>query len=91
MKKIKNKEKLFKAWPVSINVGDVKMMPFMSYITNIMRTLGHIIFNRKLKINFMSVRTGNVEYIMTQKDNKCRYQKCDFPLSTPFRLQLPYP
>ena len=65
------------------NVGDVKMMPFMSYITNIMRILGNKIFYRKLKINFLSIRTGNVEYIMKQKDHTCRYQKCDFHLSTP--------
>ena len=64
------------------NVGDVKMMPFMSYITNIMRMLGHKIFYKKFKINSMSIMTGNVEYIMTQKDQKCRYQKCDFYLST---------
>ena len=31
------------------NVGDVKMMSFMSYIKN-------IIFDRKLKINSMSIR-----------------------------------
>ena len=43
------------------NVVDVRMMPFMSYITNIMCLLGHKIFNRKLKINSMSVRMGNVE------------------------------
>ena len=65
------------------NVGDVKMMPFMSYITNTMYILGHKIFNRKLKINSMSISTGNVEYIMTQKDHKRRYQKCDFHFSTP--------
>ena len=68
------------------NVGDVKIMPFMSYITNIMGKLGHKSFYRKLKINFRSIWTGNVEYIMTQKDHKCRYQKCDFHLSTPFRI-----
>ena len=66
------------------NVGDVKMMPLMSDITNIMRILGHKIFYRKLKFNFMSIRIDNVEYIMTQTDHKCRYQKCDFHLSTPF-------
>ena len=65
------------------NVGDVKMMPFMSYITNTMRLSGHKIFYRKLKINSVSIRTGNVEYIIPQKDHKCRYQKCDFHLSTP--------
>ena len=65
------------------NVVDVRMMPFMSYITNIMFILGHKIFNRKLKINSLSITTGNVEYIMTQKIHKCRYQKCDFHLSTP--------
>ena len=48
-------------------VSDVKMVPFMYYITYIMRILGHNFFYRKLKINFMSsVRMGNVEYIMTQ-------------------------
>ena len=30
----------------------------------------------------MSIRMGNVEYIMAQKDHKCRYQKYDFHLST---------
>ena len=55
----------------------------MSYITNIMRILGHKIFYRKLKNNFMSMRTGNVKYIMTQKDRKCRYEKHDFPFSIP--------
>ena len=62
------------------NVVDVKLMLFMSYIT---RILGHKIFYRKMKINSMPIRTGNVEYIMTQKDHKCRYQKCDFHLSIP--------
>ena len=65
------------------NVGDVKMMPFMPYLTNIMSVLGHKIFYRKLNINSMSIRTGNVEYIIAQKDHKCRYQKCDFNLSIP--------
>ena len=37
------------------NVGDIKM-PLMSYMTNIMRILGHKIFNRKMKINSMSIR-----------------------------------
>ena len=68
------------------NVGDVKMMPFMSYITNIMRISGHKIIHRTLKINSMSITKSNVEYTMTQKDQKCRYQKCDFPLSTPSRI-----
>ena len=72
------------------NGGDVKMMPFMSYITNIMRILGHKIFERILKINSMSIRTDNVEYIMTQTDHKCRYQKCEFHLKTPFRIKLSY-
>ena len=72
------------------NVDDVKMMPCMSYITNKMHIIGHTIFNRKLKINSMSIITGNDEYIMTQKDHKCRYQKCDFHLSTPFRICLSY-
>ena len=72
------------------NVDDVKMMPFMPYITNKMHILGHTIFNRKLKNNSMSIRTDNVEYIKTQKDHKCRYQKCDFHLSTPFTICLCY-
>ena len=42
------------------NVDDIKMMPFMSYITNAMHILGHKIFNGKLKINSISIRTGNV-------------------------------
>ena len=57
------------------NVGDNKMMPCMSYITNIMRILGHKIFYRKMKINSMSIRTGNVEYIMRQKDHKVSVSK----------------
>ena len=72
------------------NVGDGKMMPFMSYITNIMRILGYKMCNRKLKINYMSVRTSNVDYIMTQKDHKCRYQKCEFHLSTPLLNLVAY-
>ena len=54
----------------------------MSDVTNIIRKLGHKIFYRKLKVNSMSIRTGNVEDNMTQKDHKNRYQKCDFHLST---------
>ena len=72
------------------NIGDVKMMPFMSYITNIMRILGRKIFYRKLKINYMSIRPSKVEYIMTQKDHKCRYQKCDFHLSIPLGFSLEF-
>ena len=36
----------------------------------------------------MLIRTGNAEYIMTQKDHKCRYQEFDFNLSisSPFRI-----
>ena len=49
------------------NVCDVKMMPFTSYITNIMRILRHKISYRKIKINSMSIRTGNVEYIIRQR------------------------
>ena len=33
------------------NVGDVRMMPFMSYISNIMLILGHKIFYRYVNIN----------------------------------------
>ena len=69
------------------NVGDVKMMMLMPYMTidehNAYTSAQN--FNRKLKINSMSIRTGNIESIMTQKDHKCRYQKWDFHLSTPFR------
>ena len=65
------------------NVVDVRLLSLISYITNIMRILGNKIFYRKWKINSMSIRTGNDEYIMTQKDHKCRYQKCDFHFSTP--------
>ena len=67
------------------NVGDVKMTPLMPFMTNIMRKLGHKIFNGKWKINSMSIRTSNVEFIMAQKDHKRRYQKCDFHLSTPLQ------
>ena len=67
-------------------MSDFKIMTFMSYITNIMRILGHKIFYRKLKNNSMSIRTVIVEYIMTKKDHKCRYQKCDFHLSTPLEF-----
>ena len=47
------------------NEVDIKMMPFMSYITFKVHILKHKIFYRKLKINSMSIRTGNVLYIMT--------------------------
>ena len=65
------------------NVVDVRMLSLISYIKNIKRIFGNKIFYRKLKINSMSIRTGNDEYIMTQKDHKYRYQKCDFHFSTP--------
>ena len=45
------------------NVGDVKIMLLMPYLTNIMRILGQKIFYRKMKLNSISIRTGNVEYI----------------------------
>ena len=83
MRKLKMKRSFPMHCMFQSNVVDVRMMPFMPYITNIMRILGHKIFYRKLKINSMSITTSNVEYIMTQKDHKCRYQKCDFHLSTP--------
>ena len=70
------------------NVADVRMMAFVSYMTNIMGILGHKILYIKLKINFMSSRTANVEYIMIQKDHKCLYQKCDFHLLNPPPLAL---
>ena len=72
------------------NLDDVKIMPLKPKMTNIMRVLGHEILYRKMKINFMSIRMGNVDYIITQKDNICRYQKCDFHLSIPFRIKLSY-
>ena len=71
---------------IRANVGDVKMTPIMPYMTNIMRISGHKIFDRKLKINSMLIRMGNVEYIMVQKDHNRRPQQCDFHLSTPFRI-----
>ena len=56
------------------NVDDIKIMLCMSYITNVMRTYWSTkIFYRKLKINFISIRTGTAKYIMTQKKHKCRY------------------
>ena len=64
------------------NMGDVKMMPFISYNTNIMRIFGHKIIFRKYKINSMSIRMGKIEYIMTQRDHKCQFYKCYFHLST---------
>ena len=69
-----------------LNVGDVEMMPVISYITNIMSTLGHKIFYRKLKINSTSFRRCDVEYIMAQKEHNCLNQNFDFRLSTPFRI-----
>ena len=68
------------------NMGDVNTMPFMSYITNKMRILGHKIVYRKLKINSMSIRTGYVEYIMSQKITSGGIKKCDFHLSTPLEF-----
>ena len=78
MKRIYPKQCLIRS-----NVGDVKMMPFMAYITNTMRILGCKILYRKLKVNSISIITGNVEYIMILNDRKFWYQKCDFYLSTP--------
>ena len=52
------------------NVGDVKMMPLMPYMTNIMCILGNKIFCSNLKINSMSIKTGIVKCIMAQKDHK---------------------
>ena len=40
MGKSKNEENLSNALPVRSNVSDVKMMPLMPYVTNVMRTLG---------------------------------------------------
>ena len=60
------------------NFWDVKIMSLMPYMSNIMRILLHAIFYRKM--NSMSIRTGNVGYIMTPKDHKYQYQKCDFSL-----------
>ena len=57
---IKENIKMMRSYPMYClfrsNVGDVKMMPFMSYIMNIMCILGHKILNRKLKINSMSIK-----------------------------------
>ena len=39
------------------NVDEVKSMPLLYYIMNIMRILGHKFFYRNLKINSMSIRT----------------------------------
>ena len=55
-------------WLIRTNVGDVKMVSLIPYRKNILHTLGHKIFYRKWKINSMSVKRGNVEYIMTHKD-----------------------
>ena len=78
IEKTKIEEKLTNGLPVSIKCGwrQHDVVNFMSYI-------GAQNLLQKLKINSMSIRTGNVEYIMTQKDDKCWYQKCDFLLSTP--------
>ena len=64
------------------NVGDVKMKPFVSYVTNIMLK----IFYRKLKTNLMSIRTGKVEYIMKQKDHKCRHKSVTFTCEPPLEF-----
>ena len=71
MRKSKNEENLSNALPVRSNVSDVKMMPLMPYVTNVMRTLG----TQSLTENrtSMSIKAGNVEYIKTQKDHKRRY------------------
>ena len=42
------------------NVGNVRMTPIMPYERNIMCVLGHKFFYRKLKINSVSIRRGNV-------------------------------
>ena len=48
-----------------------------------MYLLEYKIFQRKLKMNSMSIRKGNVEYIIAQKDHKRRHQKCSFHWSIP--------
>ena len=55
------------------NVSDVTMTPIMPYRTSIMRILGHNFFYRKLKSNSMSIRRGNAEYIMAEKEHKRRH------------------
>ena len=84
MEKIKNKEKCSNALPVSIKCSWRENDVVYVLYKNSMHRLGHRIFNSKLKINSMSINTGDVEYIIAQKDHKCRSQKCD--LSTPFRI-----
>ena len=86
MEKIKNEEKLSNALPVSIKCEWSQNDTVYARHYEHNAYIGAKIFYRKLKINTISMRTGNVEYIMTQKDHKCRYQKCDFHLSTPFNF-----
>ena len=52
MEKIKNEEKFSNTFLFRLNVGDVKMMPFISTITNIMSILGHKSFYRKIEDQF---------------------------------------
>ena len=91
MEKIKNKERSFPMHCLfRSNVDDIKIMPLMSYITNTMHIFGYKIFNGKLKINSISIRTGNVEYIMTQKDHKCRIKSVIFTCWPHLKLYCRY-
>ena len=69
------KEKMKSIFPMhclfTSNEGDVKMTSLMSYRTTIMRILRSKIIHRKVNINSISIRKGNVEYTMAQ----CRHQK----------------
>ena len=56
------------------NVSDVKMTSFMSYRTNIMRIIRRTTVKRKIKINSMLIKKGNVEYTIAQNDQKCQNQ-----------------
>ena len=52
------------------------------YVQNDEHNLRYKIFHGKLNINSMSIKKGNVEYIITQTDHEHRHQKCDFHWST---------
>ena len=87
MEKIKNEEELSNALPVSIKYCRRKNdAGHVLHVHNEHNAyIGAQNLLQKMKINSTSMRTGNVEYIMRQKDHKCRYQKCDFHLATPLR------
>ena len=62
----KNKRNCLMHILIESNVGDVKMTSLISHRMNIMRILRYKIFQRKLKINIIPIKNGNVEYTLVE-------------------------